>query len=372
MARSEQYSERYVCTGLQPPLLGADGLGGQEVAPKGVSMSGREPLPALDVAARQIPIPKSISPEAQAALAMGLFTAPEYPSLEDVAAWRHLIAVQDEAMVAVFAEWKDIDTADVDELTIAGVPVYKVTPLGADPTDPRIYLDIHGGGFTQGRGECCRLLAMYNAQSLGKTVWSIDYRMPPEHPFPAALDDCVEVYRELLDENPPEKIAVGGGSAGGNLAAALVLRARDEGLPLPACLVMLSPAVDLNESGDSFETNMGIDSVLTASLMPAHLLYAGGHDLSDPYISPLFGDFTKGFPPTFISSGTRDLLLSNAVRMHRALRKAGVWADLHILEAAPHGGFMTGTPEDRELDEEVRKFLEYWCPLTGTSGPGVQ
>lgn len=98
--------------------------------------------------------------------------------------------------------------------------------------------------------------------------------------------------------------------------------------------------------------------------MPANLLYANGHDLTDPYLSPLFGDFSAGFPPTLLASGTRDLFLSNAVRMHRALRTAGVPADLHVLEAAPHG-LLQGTPEDAELLREVRAFIDAQCPPTG-------
>jgi acetyl esterase/lipase len=129
-------------------------------------------------------------------------------------------------------------------------------------------------------------------------------------------------------------------------------------VPLPAAAVLLTPQLDLTESGDSFRTNLGLDMILTGSLMPANLLYAGGHDLSDPYVSPLFGDFSKGWPPTLLSAGTRDLFLSNAVRMHRALRAVDVTAELHILEAAPHGGFLWDTPEDKELDREVRRFVE--------------
>jgi acetyl esterase/lipase len=166
----------------------------------------------------------------------------------------------------------------------------------------------------------------------------------------------------LLQKQPAQKIVVGGASAGGNLAPALILRARDEGYPLPAAAVLLTPEADLTESGDSFQTNLGIDNVLTESLMPANLLYAGGHDLHDPYISPLFGDFSKGFPPTLLASGTRDLFLSNTVRMHSALRAAAVPAELHVVEGAPHGGFGGSTPEDQALDREIRRFIHSHCP----------
>jgi acetyl esterase/lipase len=203
-------------------------------------------------------------------------------------------------------------------------------------------------------------MGLNSVRHTGVTTVAVDYRMPPDHPYPAPLDDCVAIYRALLRGHRPEEIIVGGGSAGGNLAAALILRARDEGLPLPAAAVLVTPELDLTESGDTFRTNMGVDNVLTRSLMPANLLYAAGHDLSHPYLSPLFGDFTKGFPPTVVSAGTRDLFLSNAVRMHRALRAAGVESELHVVEAAPHGGFF-GAPEDAELERDLRRFVDaHW------------
>ena len=167
-------------------------------------------------------------------------------------------------------------------------------------------------------------------------------------------------YQALLEEAPADRIVVAGGSAGGNLAAALVVRARDEGLPLPAAVVLATPEIDLTESGDSFSTNLGIDSIL-GRLMPVNELYAAGHDLAHPYLSPLFADLT-GFPPTILTTGTRDLFLSNTVRMHRALRRAGVEAELHVLEAAPHGGFLGMAPEDAEIAAEVRRFIDHWCP----------
>jgi acetyl esterase/lipase len=119
--------------------------------------------------------------------------------------------------------------------------------------------------------------------------------------------------------------------------------------------VLLSPELDLTESGDSFQTNIGIDNVLTSSLRDSIALYAGQHDLEDPYLSPLFGEVER-FPPTFLQAGTRDLFLSNAVRMHRKLRAAGVAADLHVFEAMPHGGFF-GAPEDHDLAAETRRFV---------------
>ena len=141
------------------------------------------------------------------------------------------------------------------------------------------------------------------------------------------------------------------------MAAALILRARDEGLPLPAAVIFNTGAFDLTGSGDSWQTNDGLDNVLSGPVEPSTELYAGGHDRAEPYISPLFGDLA-GLPPVILLSGTRDRLLSDNVRMHRALRQAGVEAELHVWEAAGHGGFLGMAPEDAERFAELRRFAE--------------
>ena len=319
----------------------------------------------LRVPARTIPVPQSISPAAQQALAPGLWgEALPYPSPADDEGWREFVRVSDEGMLAKLGGIAAALGAMTETIDAGGVPVHVVTPAGvARETERRLLLDFHGGGLLLGGGECCRAMAAITATRLALPTWSVDYRMPPAHPYPAALDDALAVYRALLRERSPHEIFVAGGSAGANIAAALVLRARDERLPLPAGAVLLTPEIDLTESGDSFQTNLGIDNVLTRSCAPLNALYAADHDLADPYLSPLFGDFAAGFPPTFLQAGTRDLFLSNAVRMHRKLRAAGVPAELHIFEAMPHGGFL-GAPEDLELDREVRRFIDaYSSPV---------
>ncbi|MBV1686749.1 alpha/beta hydrolase [Novosphingobium sp. G106] len=250
--------------------------------------------------------------------------------------------------------------AEVEEIDADGARVFVVTPAGITADDDRVYLDFHGGAMLWGDGESCRAMGKITAAMMGARVWAVDYRTPPDHPYPAPLDDCVAAYRALLRQYSPDRIIFGGASAGGNFSAATILRARDEGLPLPAACVLMTPEIDLTECGDSFRTLLGIDTALTSSLMPANLLYAGGHDLADPYVSPLFGDFTKGFPPTLLQSGTRDLFLSNTVLMHRALRRADIEAELHIFDAATHVMFMSG-PEAADRTREVRCFVDrHW------------
>ena len=307
---------------------------------------------------RTIPIPRSVSEHAQTVLSLtAMFPGPsETPAADDQAAWEEHAAGVDKTIAMALAPQIESVKAGVESRTVDGVPVVEVIPAGVDVSgDTPIFLDIHGGGLVYGSGDACRVMAVLSAARSAMWTWSPDYRMPPAHPFPASLDDCMTVYRALLASTAPERIVVGGASAGGNLAAALLIRAQDEGLPMPSCLVLLSPEVDLTESGDSFETNLGVDTILTSRLTDSIALYAGNHDLTEPLLSPLFGELSD-FPPTFLQTGTRDLFLSNTVRMHRALRSASVAAELHVFEAMPHGGFH-GAPEDQELAREMRRFM---------------
>ena len=300
------------------------------------------------------PVPTSVSEAAQRYLASSALVERVDPPLDDTDAWEHRIEGTDAYLRERFASVEL--PVEAEDTTIAGVHTYVLRGPGVadDPSTP-VYLDIHGGALVSGGGELARHMCSAGALSTGMIHWAVDYRMPPRHPYPTPLDDCMAVYRALLEQRAPEDIFVGGGSAGGNLAAALVVRARDEGLPLPRAVVLLTPEVDLTESGDTFTTNLGVDTVL-GLLLQTNLLYANGHDLAHPYLSPLFADLT-GFPPTFLQAGTRDLFLSNTVRMHRKLRDAGVDAELHVWEAMPHGGF-GGSPEDREVRVELRRFLD--------------
>ncbi len=300
--------------------------------------------------------PSSVSEQARG------FLATEYmpegseplPNADDVDGWLRHVEVSDRAIAERIG---DLGLpVETEETQIAGVHTYVLRPsdVPVGRATP-VFLDFHGGGLVYGGGDLCRAICTPFALTRGMVTWAIDYRMPPRYPYPAALDDGVAVYRALLDQRAPQDVFVGGASAGGNLAAALMVRLKEEGLPMPAGLVLLTPEVDLTESGDTFSVLLGVDNVLRP-LIETNRLYAAGHDLADPHLSPLFADVT-GFPPTFLQSGTRDLFLSNTVRMHRKLRAAGVEAELHVWEAMPHGGF-GGAPEDIEMVGEVRQFLD--------------
>lgn len=297
------------------------------------------------------PAPAFLSEQARRIIEEPIVVGP-MPALDDHDAWLANIAQTDAEILASMPTGPLPVTTTLR--TVSGVPVHEIVPDGVDP-EGSVHLYIHGGALIYAAGAVGCRMAELDTVATGVVHWSVDYRMPPRHPFPAALDDVTAVYRALLEVRRPSQIIVGGGSAGGNLAAALMLRAAAEGLPMPAGLVLHTPEVDLTESGDTFETLRHV-SVRLQSLRQINLLYAAGADLSDPLLSPLFGDVST-FPPTLLVAGTRDLFLSNTVRMHRALREAGVDADLHVFDARPHAGFGQA-PEEEAVDRETRLFVQ--------------
>jgi epsilon-lactone hydrolase len=316
--------------------------------------------------ARTIEPPPTISAEARAALAESARMPPmSRPALDDLEGWRRAKEASEAFWEPLVAQMLAACRCRIDTECISGVTTYRCTP--EEPNDPAqpLYLYFHGGAFVFGAGRFAMALGAKAADELGLTTLSVDYRTPPANPFPAPLEDGVAVYRELLTASGGQSIVVGGSSAGANLAAAVTLLIRDRGLPGPAAVVLLTPEVDLTEAGDTFRTNELLDVTLKTGLPECNALYAGGHALTDPYVSPLFADFARGFPPTLIQSGTRDLFLSNSVLMHRKLRRAGIEAELHVWEAMPHGGFGFGSvPENDEIGKEVRGFIARHCAFS--------
>ncbi|HEY3699660.1 MAG TPA: alpha/beta hydrolase fold domain-containing protein [Spongiibacteraceae bacterium] len=296
-------------------------------------------------------MPKTVSVEAQRFLAAGIPRADKTVWTEDT------IAMTNRYLMNRCSAFAELFPADIVQHQLATAPLYEITARVSQINEHRAILYLHGGAFLYGGGLLAAMTALPIAARAHCKVYASDYRMPPKHPFPAALDDALDAYRYLLDRFKPQNIAVYGGSAGGGLAAALILKARDMGLPLPGAAVLVTPEADLTESGDTFETNQLIDVVLQQRLTDSIALYANGHDLKDPYLSPIFADFNSGFPPTQLISGTRDLFLSNTVILHRALLRAGIKAELHVFEAMPHGGFH-GAPEDNESLVEQLRFID--------------
>ncbi|MGE3690825.1 MAG: alpha/beta hydrolase fold domain-containing protein [Novosphingobium sp.] len=310
----------------------------------------------LQVPAHFLPSPRTVSPQAQAFLSQRVPTAPS-PDAADKAAWKAMIDESNKWLTIQMQEHAKAFDAEVITHRVGETEVYEVVPANLAPCDEKfaiIYL--HGGAFIHGEGIASAYMAMPLACTTSMTALSVDYRMPPDHPFPIGLDDCVEAYRWALERFRPEHIAVAGGSAGGGLTLSLALKLRDLGLPLPGACVIATPCADFTQAGDTLETNLYCDAVLSERIDAPLALYANGHDLTDPLLSPVFADFTKGFPSSILTSGTRDALLSDTVRIHRALCKAGIDAELHVWEAMPHGGFF-GAPEDQEVFEQQARFI---------------
>lgn len=227
----------------------------------------------------------------------------------------------------------------------------------------RILVYVHGGGYILNGGEGSVPEAMAMAYYAQMKVISIDYRMLPDHPFPAGLDDVIAVYKDILTKYKPENIGMFGTSAGSGLTAAAMFKLRDLNLPQPAVIGLGTPFIDITDTGDSYHTNQDIDNFLVTYnglLKGIAQLYAGSYDMKNPLISPIYGDFTKGFPPTILTSGTRDLFLSNTVRTHQKLRKAGVDAYLQVFEGCSHAFYLQvlDSPESKQAYQEMVIFFE--------------
>ena len=247
----------------------------------------------------------------------------------------------------------------LEELTLGGVAAERLSAPGTK--DSAAFLYIHGGGFVAGSPRTHRPLTWRLAKDIGIPVYAIDYRLAPEHPYPAGLDDCVAAYRGLLEKGVPAKsILVGGDSAGGNLTLALALRLKAEGLHLPVALICLSPATDMTASGESYSTNAEADSLFVPeifhSLKPA---YFPDLDERDPFVSPLYGD-VSGFPPTLFQVGEKEMLRDDSTRMAAALTAAGVETAIEVWPKVWHVWQLNADmlPEAREAIAHIVRFAK--------------
>ena len=307
---------------------------------------------------RRLPPPSSISPEARAFIESAPPLAPRVITLETIEALRR--QTREGYAPANEAVCRELGT-QIEEKEIAGVGVQLVTPRGHDrANDARALLYFFGGGHVTGSPSEDLTITARLADSLGIRVFAPHYRLAPQHPYPCGLDDAHAVYRALTAELGPGGVALAGESAGGNLALSTILRAREGGLALPAAAALLSPWSDLTAGGDSYVANDGVDPTLQIdpNVPGAADAYASERDRLDPLISPLYADFARGFPPTLITTGTRDLLLSDCVRLATEMRAAGVEARLHVWEAMWHVfEFYPEIPEGRQSLREIADFL---------------
>lgn len=251
----------------------------------------------------------------------------------------------------------------IEQMTLGGVPTEHVAAPGVRPDAAIFY--IHGGGWVAGRPENHRPLTWRLSKQLGLPVYAPDYRLAPEHPYPAGLDDCLAAYRALLATGiPASSIVVGGDSAGGNLTLALALRLRDEGVPLPAALVCLSPATDLASTGASVVSNAKADAMFTPEMMGTlEARYFPGRDPRDPYLSPLYGD-AKGLPPTLFQVGATEMLRDDSTRMAAKITEAGGIAELEVWPKVWHVWQLMADqlPEGEKAIHNIVAFVKKHLP----------
>ncbi len=317
---------------------------------------------ALQVPARSIPVPDTVSPEMQA-----IIRAPYNPlwniTPKTPDEWKAINEKFSAPTLKALPELRERLGVSVQPTTIAGVHAYIVTPKSIRSENRnRVLIHVHGGGYSLFPGEAGTREAILLAGFGGFRVVSVDYRMPPDFPYPAAVDDAMAVYRATLKTTKPGNIGVFGTSAGGGLALVMVLRAKAEHLPLPGAIAPGTPWSDLTDTGDSYRTNEYLDNFnpsYNGLLRAMALLYASGHDLKDPMLSPVYGDM-QGFPPTLLNTGTRDLFLSNTVRVFRKLRDAGVDAELQVWEGQSHAEYYRdiNAPETKQYEAELVHFFD--------------
>ena len=225
-----------------------------------------------------------------------------------------------------------------------------------------VILHCHGGGYSTGSSMYARTLTSKIAMSTSMDVLSFDYRLAPEHPYPAAAEDAMKVWNYLmLLGYGARDIILTGDSAGGNLALSLVLKLKEEGRLLPRGLVLMSPWTDLTSSGESFETKAELDPVLSREYIDRMVkAYAEGQELTDPLVSPLFGDFT-GFPPTYIQVGGNEILLSDSVRLKQAFTDADAAVKLDIYPGLWHVFQMSPVKAAKDAMDKIAAFVYDIC-----------
>lgn len=310
---------------------------------------------------RALPTPTDVSPEMQKVIARPVNDGwRDVPKTSEE--WKALRKRIETENIKYVPEMLQRFGVSIQRSTLGGVPVFIVKPDDlAQENQGRVLMHVHGGSYVFFGGEICTIEAIVMAHYTRTTVISVDYRMPPDFPFPAALDDSVAVWREIIKSYNPKNAAIFGTSAGGGLTLATVLKLKELHLPLPGAIAPGTPWSDLSKTGDTYFTNDLIDNVIGSydgNLGAAARLYANGHDLREPLLSPVYGDFT-GFPPAILTSGTRDMFLSNTVRVHQRLLQAGVEAELLVFEGQSHGQYLeTRTPESAQAFEEIARFLD--------------
>lgn len=332
------------------------------LAAPALAQTAPAPLAMRETPAKSIPVPNTVSPQMQAIIAQPLRSNWDHPPTTPEG-WQEYNRTIVAGVAPKIPGMIERMRVKVENSTIDGVKVYVITPDDMPAQNRnRLLVHVHGGCYVLNPHEAALPEALFMAGFGRFKVIAVDYRMPPDAYFPAALDDAMTVYKAAIKLVPPANVAVFGSSAGGALTLEMMLRAKAENLPVAGAIAPGTPMSDTTKQGDSFQTNALVDNVLVSAdgfCDAATRFYAKGHDLADPMLSPINGDLS-GFPPAILTSGTRDLLLSNTVRTHRKLRQAGVEASLQVYEGQSHAQFGRDDqiPEVKEAFTEIASFFD--------------
>ena len=243
-------------------------------------------------------------------------------------------------------------------IEVGGLPVAWVTTPESNTN--RVILYLHGGAYILGSITSSRALTLAFLRMSNARILTVDYRLAPEHPFPAGLEDSISVYKWLIESEKikPENIIIAGASAGGGLTVATLIKLRDEGVPLPSAGIAISPWADLTCSSESFTQKAELDPWLTPEgLKNCAKFYGRDNDLRNPYISTVFADF-KGLPSLYIQVGTSEILLDDSIHLAEQAKAAGVDVKLDIWENLIHVFAAFETPETQQARERIEKFIK--------------
>ena len=302
---------------------------------------------------RVVPLPQTLSPQAQQYLGRAV------PDVEPPQTLAERRASQDASEAAGRAAWSKICPNQIVEAKMAGVPVRIVTP-DPQPEANRdmVLLNLHGGGFNADSGSYRESIPI--TSYTGIKVVAVLYRLAPEHPFPAAVDDAVAVYKELLKTYRPDHVVIYGTSAGAILTGEVAVKLKELGLPMPAALGIFSGIGDFARTGDSAAlfSLRGLSGPLEPPASAPHdSYYAGGADPKDPVLSPVYADL-HGLPPTLFVTATRDALLSGTANLERAYLHAGVDAHLIVFDGLTHAfWYNPALPEAIEANHFMADFF---------------
>lgn len=289
---------------------------------------------------------------------------PEQPTGNNIERWR-AFSVRNNRLGELLAApvLKRLQT-QIQIHQLGNVSVVEYIPRRRRDPDRRVVY-LHGGSYVAGSAKANAVAPSMMADLLDQSVYSVEYTLAPIARFHQTTDEVVAVFDALASEGiSTNRTALFGDSAGGGLAVAATLKLRDQGKPMPAALALWSPLVDLLFQGDSISTLAHVDFADMDKAKLAAAMYAGPDDLKNPYASPIYGNFNLGFPPTLIQAGTREVVLSDAVRLYQALELAGGVAKLDIYEGMPHVHQALATasesPEALLACRKTAQFLQHW------------